>query len=323
MNTISLELNPRGRLLGTRAASPIVLCIAFVSSGCGGSESHGGVAEPFGRFAVTKFESGFSSPTTTNPHGPIWLAMKGADSRAGRVTDVIARPVSGFAIPKSVRGTYIFTREDGTISVGNTSATATPVFRSEGANYKGLTIGTSGGAKLLFVTNFATGTVDVFDATLTFKSSFCDPTMPVGYAPFGIREIDGLLYVTYAKQDAAKRDATPGEAHGYVDVFKPNGAMVQRLVSESVLNSPRAIAKAPAGFGRANSALLIGNYGDGKINAFDINTGASLGVLNDSTDQPIAVEGLWDLKFAEPSLYFAVDPANGADSSFGKLEVAR
>ena len=249
--------------------------------------------------------------------------MKSIGGQTNRVTDVVAKPDSGFKLPNSVRGNYIFSRDDGTISVGNTSATARPVIQSEGANYQGLTIASGGSAKYLFATNFATGTVDVFDATLTFKTSFNDPTMPVGYAPFGIREIDGLLYVTYAKQDGAKRRAESGEAHGYIDVFKPNGTRVSRLVSETVLNSPRAIAKAPSGFGRANSALLIGNYGDGKINAFDINTGASLGVLDDATGQAISVDGLWDLKFGEASLYFAIDPANGADSAFGKLEVAR
>ncbi len=130
--------------------------------------------------------------------------------------------------------------------------------------------------------------------------TFTDPNLPSGYAPFGIQNIGGKLYVTYAVQDAAKHDDVAGAGNGIVDVFDTNGNFLQRLVSNgssSPLNSPWGLALAPSNFGQFSGDLLVGNFGDGTINVFDPTTGAFLGTLDDPNGNPIVIEGLWGLLF--------------------------
>jgi hypothetical protein len=126
---------------------------------------------------------------------------------------------------------------------------------------------------------------------------FTDPAIPAGYAPFNIQELAGQLYVTYAKQDAALHDDVAGQGHGFVDVFTTDGALIRRLVSHGQLNSPWGLALAPAGFGGFGGALLVGNFGDGHINAYNPDTGTHLGQLRGAGGHPIVIDGLWALWF--------------------------
>ena len=141
-----------------------------------------------------------------------------------------------------------------------------------GAVYKGLAIGNNGSGDFLYAANFRAGTIDVFDSTFaptSLAGSFTDPNLPSGFAPFDIQNIGGNLIVTYAKQDASGLDDVPGAGNGFVDVFDTNGNLLRRLVSNGPLNSPWGLALAPGNFGQFSNDLLVGNFGDGTINAFD------------------------------------------------------
>ena len=169
-----------------------------------------------------------------------------------------------------------------------------------GAVYKGLAMASLGTNSYLYATDFHNGAIDVFDSTstkVTLGGSFTDPNLPAGYAPFNIQNIGDKLYVTYAVQDAAKHDDVSGPGNGIVDVFDTNGNFIQRLISGSSLNSPWGMAIAPTGFGSFGGDLLVGNFGDGTINAFDPSTGSLLGQLDGSNGMPLINLGLWDLTF--------------------------
>lgn len=235
------------------------------------------------------------------------------------------------------RARFIFSSEDGTISAwnGGTSATLKVDNSGASANYKGLAIGNNGIGDFIYATNFFAGTIDVFNVTFsatTLAGSFVDPNIPAGYAPFGIRNIGGLLYVTYAKQDANKHDDVSGAGNGFVDVYDLNGFFVRRLASGGVLDSPWGLALAPSSFGEFSNTLLVGNFGDGRINAFDPLTGAALGALSDAGGVPIVIDGLWDIVFGNGAaggdtnkLYFTAGiagPDNPEDHGlFGRLSV--
>src|SRR5262249_41092057 len=169
------------------------------------------------------------------------------------------------------------------------------------AVYKGLAIW----GNQLFAANFREGSVDVFNSDFSPAGSFTNPVAPEGYAPFGIQNLGGTLYVTYAKQDADKRDDVPGAGNGMVAVFDPNTHKFTTLTPghgrhNSVLaplNSPWGLAMAPDGFGAFSHDLLVGNFGDGTINAFDPRNGNFAGKLWQPNGQPISIEGLWGLFF--------------------------
>src|SRR5262249_31571465 len=142
----------------------------------------------------------------------------------------------------------------------------------------------------LYAADFRHGTIDVFDQKFhaaTLKGHFADPTIPIGFAPFDIQNIGGMLFVTYAKQDAMKHDDVAGPGNGFVDVFSTDGVMLQRFASHGVLNSPWGLAQAPANFGKFSNDILIGNSRDGFINAFDPKTRAFLGRLINQFGDPI------------------------------------
>ena len=213
-------------------------------------------------------------------------------------TGVIANPTGDFG-----GSHFIFATEDGTISAwsGGTSAALEVDNSPSGAIYKGLAMGNNG-ANLLYAANFNSGNIDVFNASFaptTVPGGFTDPTLPAGYAPFDIANIGGLLYVTYAQQDADKHDDVAGPGNGYVDVYNTNGVLQHRLISNGPLNSPWGMTLAPGSFGPFSNDLLVGNFGDGKINAFDPTTGALLGTLENTLGQPIVNQGLWGLAFGD------------------------
>jgi uncharacterized protein (TIGR03118 family) len=207
---------------------------------------------------------------------------------------------------------FIFATEDGTVAAwaGGPSATLQVDNSADGAIYKGIAIGPD----RLYAANFHAGTIDVFDSTfaqISAPGGFTDPNLPAGFAPFNIQKIGDSLYVTYAKQDAAKEDDVPGAGNGFVDVFDTDGALIKRLVSDGNLNSPWGLALAPSSFGPFGGDLLIGNFGNGRINAYDSTSGTFVGTLQDAQGNPISETGLWGLAFgngaqgtSKGSLYF-------------------
>jgi uncharacterized protein (TIGR03118 family) len=241
-------------------------------------------------------------------------------------------PITGQVFNGTARfngDTFLFASENGTIAGwrGALGTTAEQLFSVSGAVYKGLAITTA--KDMLIAANFHSGALDVFDSTHPGPiGSFSDPAAPAGYAPFNVQNVGGTIFVTYAKQDADGHDDVPGPGHGLVDVFDPVTHTFTRLVTGSdaggtvtALDSPWGVAVAPGTFGPFAGALLVGNFGDGKINAFDRTTGAFLGTLTDLSNNPIVNPGLWGLTFGnggsggDPNaLYFT---AGGADEDIG------
>jgi uncharacterized protein (TIGR03118 family) len=225
---------------------------------------------------------------------------------------------------------FIFATEDGTISgwASGTSAVLKADNNGGGAVYKGLALGNNGSGDFLYAANFHAGTVDVFDSSFTAASlagAFTDASIPAGFAPFNVQNLDGHLYVTYAKQDATGHDDVRGAGNGYIDKFDLNGNLEQRIASNGPLNSPWGLALAPADFGPFGGDLLVGNFGDGTINAFDATTGDFLDVLKDADSNPLAIAGLWGLSFGNGAsggdlnkLYFTAGiPGDGAVEDHG------
>ena len=252
-------------------------------------------------------------------------------------TGAIFNGTGGFVVSangKSGSALFIFDTEDGTISGWNPGVLPTDavlaVDRSTvgaGAVYKGLAIGSNANGTFLFATNFRFGTIEMFDSNFNLVGSFTDHRLPQSYAPFGIQNIGGNLYVTFAKQNAAKHDDVAGPGHGFVDVFDTSGNLIRRLISRGSLNSPWGLAQAPANFGQFSNDLLVGNFGDGHINVFDPNTGAALGSLQNSGGIPIQIDGLWSLQFgngaaagATNQLFFTAGIDGEAHGLFGMIQ---
>jgi len=227
---------------------------------------------------------------------------------------------------------FLFATEDGTISGWQPSLGTNGAVRVDesagGAVYKGLAIA----GNRIYATDFANGMVDVFDSSympVTLGGAFTDPTLPSGYSPFGIENIGGSIYVTYAFKQAGGDDDVPGPGFGFVDKYDTNGMLLQRLINGgpgSALNSPWGLALAPSSFGDLANLLLVGNFGDGRINAFDPTTGAFVSALNNSSGNPIEIDGLWALKFGNKGpgfssnrLYFTAGLNGEADGLFGSL----
>jgi uncharacterized protein (TIGR03118 family) len=195
---------------------------------------------------------------------------------------------------------FLFVSEDGTIS-GWRNGTNAEVLQSPdvGNVYKGVTLETMGGHSYLLSANFHSGTIDVLkgdSGAPNLVGKFTDPNLPSGYAPFNISKLGNTIYVTYALQNG--KDDLPGAGHGFVNAFDANGNLLGRIGTMGTLNSPWGLAIAPSGFGSLAGDLLVGNFGDGRINVFSPDPGspAFLGQLSDvTTGQPLSIEGLWGL----------------------------
>jgi uncharacterized protein (TIGR03118 family) len=262
----------------------------------------------------------------------------------------VFNPTSGFVISQggvSGPAQFLFATEDGTISGWNPTVDPAhaliAVDRSGvrqgkflGAVYKGLALGQDGPAGFLFATDFRFGVVEQFDAGFHLVRSFTDPVLASDcplrgqcFAPFGIQNIGGDLFVSFALQNKAHHDDVAGPGNGFVDVFDTSGTLLRRFASGGALNSPWGLALAPAGFGAFSTDLLVGNFGDGRISAFDPATGAFLGQLQDPSGHPITINGLWGLAFGNgglagdpTTLFFAAGLNDEADGLFGTLQPA-
>jgi uncharacterized protein (TIGR03118 family) len=225
---------------------------------------------------------------------------------------------------------FIFVSLTGNIIVWKDGMTNATILTSPLRAYTGLAIGNNGTANFLYASTFRFKKIDVFDknfAEVTLAGNFTDPGIPSDYAPFNIQNLGGKLYVEYAKLDQTGQFARPGPGNGYVSVFDTNGNFLSHLISNGPLNSPWDVTIAPAGFGAFPGALLVGNFGDGRINAFNPTTGAFLGTLNDEAGNPIEINSLWSLNFGNGvsagdtgTLYFSAGYDDENHGLFGSLK---
>ncbi|MDB5228862.1 MAG: hypothetical protein JWN78_3055 [Bacteroidota bacterium] len=279
------------------------------------------------------------------PTGYLWIASNhknvstvydrnGATALApvtvdGDPTGVIYNSTSDFGANK-----FIFAGEGGKVLAWSSGMSATTVADRSllSAVYKGIAMASDpsdGNKNFIYLANFKGNRVDVFDKdfNLVLTKLFLDPTIPAGFAPFNIQNIDGKLYIAYAKQlGPDNEDDEKGAGNGYINIFNPNGTLVKRFASTGTLNSPWAITKAPDGFGLGSNMLLVGNFGDGRINVFD-SSGVFQGQLKDGTN-PISIDGLWALSFpvnGQPTgdqnqLFYTAGPYGEEHGLFGYIK---
>ena len=229
---------------------------------------------------------------------------------------------------------FIFASEDGVISGwrGALGTAAEILVHRSDAVYKGITLATTSSGPVLLAANFAEGTVDAYDTNLTLVQ-YSDPDAPAGYAPFNVQSLDGMVFVTFAKQDSEKHDDVPGKGHGLIDVFDPQTGGFHRFATGSdaggklhAINSPWGMALAPGTFGKHGDELLVGNFGSGTIMAFEADGGFE-GLLEDGHGKkPIVIDGLWGLAFGNGgragvpgTLYFSAGPDGESHGLFGSI----
>ncbi|HLJ36318.1 MAG TPA: TIGR03118 family protein [Ktedonobacteraceae bacterium] len=357
----------RFRLLATRLAIPMLLALVLTNTAFAGSTSSGALYKQINLTSDIPGLAKFTDPNLVNPWGisfaptnPFWLSDNNSGlstlyngkgktqslvvtippakgGKTGSPTGTVFSSFSGAFIVtahgKSGTSGFLFASEDGTISGWNPTVDQTHAIiavdnSGSGAVYKGLALATVNSQPFLYAANFHSGTIDVFNkkfAPAKLQGSFQDSGIPVGYAPFNIQSIGSNLYVTYAKQDKAKHDDVPGS--GFLDVYDDNGNLVKRLVSHGPLNAPWGVALAPTNFGQFSNDLLVGNFGNGYIHAFNPTTGAFLGTLMNSQYHPIHIDGLWALAFGgggasgQPNqLFFTAGIQKEQHGLFGMIE---
>jgi uncharacterized protein (TIGR03118 family) len=323
------------RSLAVVAALGVVAAVA--GGAIAGDRAHRNVYRQVNLISDLNGVARISDPHLVNPWGmaagdntPLWIADNGADVSTlysgavrGSIPQIVPLVVS---VPSGAPTGIVFNSSSGfPVTVNNTSGPATFIFDSEAgvisawrkttplqtqaqtevttpdAVYKGLAIAQSSHGTLIYASNFHAGTIDVFDQNFKPASlshgAFTDPDLPAGFAPFDIQELAGKLYVTYAKQDAAKHDDVSGPGNGFVDVYNNDGHLIHRLISNGALNSPWGLVLAPRHFGPFGGDLLVGNFGDGAINAYDPRSGAFEGRLMNRDGNPILIDSLWALRF--------------------------
>jgi uncharacterized protein (TIGR03118 family) len=294
----------------------------------------------------------FTDANLVNPWGiaasgssPFWLGVNGSGvsllyNGAGVQQSLIVTipgegSVTGVAF-NNVAGnfngdTFLFASEDGTVSGWRGAlgtAAETLALPSDNNSYKGLTDASVGGNQYAYLANFKTGAVDVLKGSAAapdLAGSFVDPNLPSGYAPFNVLVLGGSIYVTYAVVGPTGDDVAAA-GNGIVDKYNLNGTFVGRLVTGGLLNSPWGLAIAPAGFGDLGGDLLVGNFGDGRIHAYNPNTGAFVETLTDAHGNPLAIDGLWALQFGNggaagpaSTLFFTAGPDEESHGLFGAL----
>ena len=275
------------------------------------------------------------------------FTVPGAGGAQGNPTGLIFNGGTGFVVNNGVGSPsparFIFSSEDGTISAFKGAPIVTVVPNANapahGAIYKGLAIDSRSAGQFLYATDFHNNKVDVFNSSfhaVTLAGNFTDPNLPAGFAPFGIQNIGGTLYVTYALQDQDRHDDVAGPGNGFVDAFDTSGNLIRRVASMGELNSPWGLALAPADFGRFSGDLLVGNFGDGRIHVFDPASLTSdgefepVGLMHSAAGRPIQIDGLWSLQFGHgttassangvtTTLFFTAGPSDEGHGLFGTI----
>lgn len=251
----------------------------------------------------------------------------------GAPTGVVFNGTGQFTIsegPKSGSALFIFATEDGTIlgwnpNVDLHNAIIAKDNSGAGAVYKGLAIASTANGNFIYVTNFHDGVVEMYDKNFNLMKTFTDANVDANFAPFGIQNINGKIWVTFALQKLPnKHDDQAGPGNGYVDVFDTEGNMIRRFATKGTLNSPWGLVAAPRNFGSFSGDVLVGNFGDGRINAFD-SGGNFEGQLIDPEANPMTINGLWALRFGGGSanngdtnqLFFTAGIADESHGLFG------
>jgi uncharacterized protein (TIGR03118 family) len=336
--------------------------LALIGLGFGWTLGVIGIATPANAgdlFLATPLATDASDAQLINPWGisssgtsPFWISDNGAgvstlysvdptSNVATKLNLVVTIPGDGSVTGQVFNGgtgfngdRFLFVSEDGTISGwrGALGATA-EILQSPSADsaYKGVSLDTTGGHSYLLSANFKSGSIDVMkgdSAVPDLTGKFLDPNLPVGYAPFNISKLGSTIYVTYAVQNG--KDDLPGPGHGFVSAFDDNGNFLGRIGTMGALNSPWGLAIAPSGFGSLAGDLLVGNFGDGRINIFsaDPNSPAFLGQLTDAnTGNPLTIGGLWGLIPGNGTgagslndIYFTAGPKDESGGVLGVLQ---
>jgi uncharacterized protein (TIGR03118 family) len=256
---------------------------------------------------------------------PLTVAIPGAGSVTGQVFNAGgAGQFNGNA--------FLFVSEDGTVSGwrGSLGTTAETLATTVNGIYKGAAFANVGGNSYLYAADFGRGSIDVFKgnaAAANLTGSFSDASLPSGYVPFNVQTLDNSLFVTYALREGSSTDETAGAGFGYVDRYDLQGNLVARVASGGVLDAPWGLAIAPSSFGALAGSLLVGNFGDGRISAYDLATDSFLGQLNGAGGQPVAIDGLWALSVGNDgsagssrSLYFTAGPDDESHGLFGVMQ---
>ena len=253
-------------------------------------------------------------------------------------TGAAANPGGNFVVHKdsnSGSALFLFDTEEGKILGWNPAVSPDAVVAVDRSNvhaiYKGLAVSTAG--DFLYAADFHNARVDVFDgnfALVTTPGAFVDPKLPAGYAPFGIANLGGTIFVGYAKQDADQEDEVAGQGLGFVDAYSQTGAFLGRVASHGQLNAPWGLARAPAGFGSFGGDLLVGNFGDGEINVYEPQSDGTferVDALRGANHKPILIDGLWALVFGKgaaangptDTLFFTAGPDDETHGLFGTI----
>jgi uncharacterized protein (TIGR03118 family) len=291
---------------------------------------------------------------TSGPTTPWWVSDNGTQKSTlyrgsdgaiqglvvaveGGPTGTVFNPTAGFALPLTAGGgkaSFIFDSEDGKVRAWNGAQGTTAIVvanrSDEDAIYKGLAIADTSAGPRLYAADFHNARVDVFDGSFGLvPGGFVDPSLPSGYAPFGIQTINDRVFVTYAKQDADAEDEVAGQSLGFVDAFSTAGVLLGRVAQHGQLNAPWGLALAPSSFGRFGGDLLVGNFGDGQINAYEELPNGHFehrGELRGAGGGSLSIDGLWALQFGKAgnngpagTLFFTAGPAEETHGLFGSI----
>jgi uncharacterized protein (TIGR03118 family) len=270
----------------------------------------------------------YNGAVNGSPAGTVPLVVK---IPGGPVTGQTFNGTTGFDVPGTTTpASFLFATVGGTISAwaGSSGTQAVVAATTPGAAYTGLTLATSPFGPLLLAADFHDNRVDVFNSSfqkLDVSGLFHDSSLPRDYAPFNVQVLGGNVYVTYAQQDATKQVDVAGSGHGFVDEFTSYGTLVKRIASRGSLDSPWGLVIAPSSFGRFSNDLLVGNFGDGTIHAYNPTTGRSLGTLTDTQGRTVRIDKLWGLITGDAvaggtdSVWFSAGPDNGTHGLLGTL----
>lgn len=288
---------------------------------------------PTGPFWVSDNATGLATLYSVDPltnattKNALTVSIPGAGSVTGQAFNPNAAMTTSFN-----NDLFLFVSEDGTVSGwrGALGTTAETLVAGSSANvYKGTALVATGGHGYLLAANFRAGTIDVFKGDAgapALGGAFTDPGLPAGYAPFDIRQLGGKLYVTYALQDGSKHDDVAGLGHGFVSVFDLDGNFLGRVASGGTLDSPWGLELAPGSFGSFAGDLLVGNFGDGRINAFNLGSDSFVGQLTDPGGAALTIDGLWGLTVGNgakagnaQSIYFSAGPDGETNGLFGVI----
>ena len=293
---------------------------------------------------------------TSSPTSPWWVADNGTDKSTlyrgsdglpfppgaplvvnvpNAPTGTVFNPTTGFVLPTGGKALFLFDTEEGKVLGWNGAQGTNAIVVADlgdGAIYKGLAIADTSAGPRLYAADFHNAKVDVFDGSfgLVLNSGFVDPALPSGYAPFGIQTIGNRVFVTYGKQDADAEDEIAGQGKGFVDVYDTAGNLLSRVAQHGQLNAPWGLALAPSTFGRFAGDLLVGNFGDGQINAYAEHNGhfTHRGELRDNSGKSLSIDGLWALEFGQGgnngpagTLFFTAGPDDETHGLFGQIAV--